>query len=35
MLNIEHNKLIKKKKPNLDKQSLYPLYVFDKLVLRE
>ena len=28
MLNIEHNKLIKKKNPNLDKQNLYPLYVF-------
>ena len=28
MLNIEYNKLIKKKNPNLDKQNLYPLYVF-------
>ena len=28
MLNIEHNKLIEKKNPNLDKQNLYPLYVF-------
>ena len=35
MLNIEHNKLIEKNKPNLDKQSLHPLYVFDKLVIRE
>ena len=25
MLNIEHNKLIEKNKPNLDKQNLYPL----------
>ena len=35
MLNIEHNKLIEKNKPSLDKQNLYPLYVFDKLIIRE
>ena len=35
MLNLEHNKLIEKNKLNVDKQNLYPLYVFDKLVIRE
>ena len=35
MLNTEHNKLIYKNKPNLDKQNLYPLYVFNKLVIRD
>ena len=35
MLNSEHSKLIEKNEPNLDKQNLYPLYVFDKLVIRE
>ena len=35
MLNIEPNKLIEKNKPSLDKQNLYPLHVFDKLIIRE
>ena len=35
MLNIERNTLIEKNKPSLDKQNLYHLFVFDKLVVRE